>query len=214
MQGPDYFKTRFAEDPRREVLWETLCKHYFNRLIGSEDHVLELGAGYGYFINNVRCRRRSAIDLWEGLRERAHPGVATRIGPVTDLGFVEDRSVDFVFASNLFEHISMPDLVKVLGEVRRVLRPNGTLNLLQPNYRKCFREYFDDFTHVTVFSDISLCDFLETQGFTVTDCKPGFLPLTVKSRIPISRLGIRLYLLSPWKPWGKQMLVRAKAATL
>lgn len=214
MQGPDYFKTRFVEDPRREVLWEALCKHYFNRLIGSEDHVLELGAGYGYFINNVRCRRKSAIDLWEGLREMTHPGVATQIGPVTDLSFVEDRSVDFVFASNLFEHVSMPDLVIVLGEVKRVLRPNGTLNLLQPNYRKCFREYFDDFTHVTVFSDISLCDFLESQGFTVTDCKPGFLPLTVKSRIPVSRLAIRLYLLSPWKPLAKQMLVRAKAAKL
>jgi SAM-dependent methyltransferase len=210
MSGSEYFQTRFSKDPRREVLWQTLCEHYFNKLIGRGDHVLELGAGYGYFINNVRCARRSAIDLWEGLEQMAAPGVATRIGAVTDLSFVEDGSVDFVFASNLFEHIPIPELEKVLGEVRRVLRPGGTLNLLQPNYRECYREYFDDYTHVTVFSDISLCDFLEANGFTVTECRPRFLPLTIKSRIPVSRLGIRLYLMSPWKPMGKQMLVRAR----
>lgn len=210
MPSSEYFQTRFVRDPRREILWRTLCKHYFSKLIRSEDHVLELGAGYGYFINNVCCRRKSAVDLWEGLADSVAPGVTAKIGPATDLSFLEDHSVDFAFASNLFEHIPIPDLVKVLRELRRVLKSSGTLNLVQPNYRKCWREYFDDYTHVTVFSDISLRDFLEANGFIVIECRPGFLPLTIKSRIPVSPLGIRLYLRSPWKPMGKQMLVRAR----
>lgn len=210
MSGSEYFQTRFSKDPRREVLWQTLCEHYFSKLIGRDEHVLELGAGYGYFINNVKCRRRTAVDLWEGLKEMAAPGVEAHVGPATELGFVQDGSVDFVFASNLFEHIPIGDLERVLKEVKRVLRPGGTLNLLQPNYRECYREYFDDYTHVTVFSDISLCDFLEANGFEVVECRGKFLPLTIKSRIPVSRLGIRLYLMSPWKPMGKQMLVRAR----
>lgn len=210
MSGSEYFQTRFSKDPRREVLWQTLCEHYFSKLIGRDGHVLELGAGYGYFINNVKCRRRTAVDLWEGLKEMAAPGVEAHVGPATELGFVQDGSVDFVFASNLFEHIPIGDLERVLKEVKRVLRPGGTLNLLQPNYRECYREYFDDYTHVTVFSDISLCDFLEANGFEVVECRGKFLPLTIKSRIPVSRLGIRLYLMSPWKPMGKQMLVRAR----
>ena len=37
-----------------------------------------------------------------------------------------------------------------------------------------------------------------------------FLPLTVKSRLPVSPLLIRAYLASPVKPMGKQMLLRAR----
>jgi hypothetical protein len=42
----------------------------------------------------------------------------------------------------------------------------------------------------------------------VLECRPRFLPLTTKSRLPVSAMLIRLYLLSPWKITGKQMLVR------
>ncbi len=96
----------------------------------------------------------------------------------------------------------------LLRQLRQKLKPGGTLNLLQPNYRFAYREYFDDYTHVTVYSDRSLCDFLAANGFEVLACRPRFLPLTVKSRLPVSALLIRLYILSPWKILGKQMLVR------
>jgi hypothetical protein len=36
------------------------------------------------------------------------------------------------------------------------------------------------------------------------------LPLTIKSRLPVSALLIRMYLMSPWKVMGKQMLLRAR----
>ena len=41
-------------------------------------------------------------------------------------------------------------------------------------------------------------------------CKPRFLPLTLKSRLKVSPFLIRMYLMSPLKPLGKQMLVRAR----
>jgi hypothetical protein len=49
----EYFQTRFSEDARRDVMWQTLCRFYFSRLISPTDSVLELGAGYGCFINHV-----------------------------------------------------------------------------------------------------------------------------------------------------------------
>src|SRR5262249_6644536 len=45
-----YFQTRFVQDAQREVLWRTLYNCYFARLIAPTDCVLELGAGYCYFI--------------------------------------------------------------------------------------------------------------------------------------------------------------------
>ncbi len=61
-----YHNTRLAYDPRRDLLWKTLCDAYFQRLIPPDACVLELGTGYGNFINNIRCTRRIAVDRWEG----------------------------------------------------------------------------------------------------------------------------------------------------
>ena len=204
-----YHETRLAFDARREVLWKTLCAECFQRLIAPDACVLELGAGYCHFINHIRCARRIAIDKWEGFARYADGDVVAHVGEATDLGFLADGAVDFVFASNLVEHLTQGEFAILLEQVRRILRPGGTLNLLQPNYRFAYSEYFDDYSHVAVYSDRSLVDYLESHGFRVIDCRPRFLPLTVKSRLPVWPLLIGLYLRLPYKPLAKQMLVRA-----
>jgi hypothetical protein len=89
------------------------------------------------------------------------------------------------------------------------MRPGGTLNIVQPNYRLCCNEYFDDYTHVSIYSDRSLCDFLRAHGLRVLECHARFLPLTIKSRLPVAPALIRAYLASPVRPLAKQMFVRA-----
>ena len=172
--------------------------------------MLELGAGYGHFINNVRARRRIAQDQWPGFAKFLEPDVESHVGSLTELSFLDDNSIDFVFASNLIEHVTQEDFASVLKQLRRKLTRDGTITLLQPNYRYAYREYFDDYTHKTVYSHLSMCDFLEAHSYEVLLCKPRFLPLTLKSRLKVSPSLIRLYLMSPVKPLGKQMLVRAR----
>ena len=205
-----YHQTRFAYDARRETLWRSLCDFYFNRWTGQDDCVLELGAGYGHFINNVKARRRIALDLWSEMPQYLQPGVESHIGSVTDLSFLQDGTVDFAFASNLFEHISQDELACVVQQLETKLSTRGVLCLLQPNYRYAYREYFDDYTHVTVYSHLSMCDFLRTRDYQVLECRPRFMPLTVKSKLKISPALIWLYLRSPVKPLGKQMLIVAR----
>ncbi|MFZ1133561.1 MAG: class I SAM-dependent methyltransferase [Candidatus Korobacteraceae bacterium] len=205
-----YHQTRFAYDERRETLWRSLYRFFFEQWIRKDDCVLELGAGYGHFINNVMARRRIALDTWSEMPKYLQPGIECQIGNVTDLSFVEDGSVDFAFASNLFEHITQDDLAQVLSQLQRKLSARGLLCLVQPNYRYAYREYFDDYTHVTVYSHLTMCDFLRANGYEIVDCKPRFMPLTVKSRLKISSSLIWLYLRSPVKPMGKQMLIVAR----
>jgi SAM-dependent methyltransferase len=209
-----YHDTRFTHDPRRDVLWQTLCDAYFQRLVPRDGCVLDLGAGYGHFINHIRCARRIAVDQWEKAGGFLAPDVEWHCSSVMDLGGIADNSVDFVFASNVFEHLTQAEFATVLSQVRSKLRPGGTLNILQPNYRYAYREYFDDYTHVSVYSDRSLADFLRAHGFRILECHPRFLPLTVKSRWPVSPRLIRLYLSLPVKPLGKQMLIRAAVEPL
>jgi SAM-dependent methyltransferase len=205
-----YHQTRFEYDKRRETLWRSLYDFYFKRWIREDDCVLELGAGYGHFISNVKARRRIALDVWSEMPNYVQPGVESHVGSVTDLSFLQDGSVDFAFASNLFEHITHDDLACVLRQLENKLAGRGLLCLLQPNYRYAYKQYFDDYTHITVYSHLAMCDFLRACGYEIVECIPKFTPLTVKSRFRISPILIWLYLHSPVKPLGKQMLIIAR----
>jgi SAM-dependent methyltransferase len=205
-----YHEARLTADPKRDIVWNALWRFHFSRMVRGDDTVLDLGCGYGNFINQVVARRRIAIDSWPDFPEFLAPGVEAVVGRVTELDFLPDGGVDFAFASNLFEHIPQSAFTLVLDALRAKLSDRGTLTILQPNYRYAYREYFDDYTHVAIYSHISLADFLKANGYEVLTVVPRFLPLTVKSRIPVSTSLIRAYLASPIKPLGKQMLVTAR----
>lgn len=209
---PGYQGSRFRADPRREVLWQTLWRSYFRHQIPADACVLDLGCGWGSFINQVEARRRIALDAWPGFRDHLAPGIEAVVANVTDLSAIEDGAVDFAFASNLFEHVTQADFATTLAALRRKLSARGTLNILQPNWRYATQEYFDDYTHVQAWSHVGLADFLTAQGWEVLEVQPRFLPLTIKSRLPVSPALIRLYLALPFKPLGKQMLLRARPA--
>jgi SAM-dependent methyltransferase len=210
MSNGIYHATRLAPDPRRDVVWQSLWRYYFSKWITPEDCVVDLGCGYGNFINAVVAKRRVALDIWPAFPHYLDAGVEAVVGPITELGFLDNHAVDFVFASNLFEHLSQAEFRTVLDGLRNKFSLRGMLTILQPNYRYAYREYFDDYTHITVYSHISLADFLVANGYEVLEIHPRFLPLTIKSRLPVSPWLIRAYLSSPLKPQGKQMLVRAR----
>ena len=205
-----YHETRLTFDERRETLWRCLWKYHFQRYVRPSDCVLELGAGYANFINNVAARRRIAVDIWPQFLDHLAPGVDGHIGDATELSFLEDDSVNFAFASNLVEHLTQEAFSRLLDQLKRKVVSGGLVAFLQPNFRYAFREYFDDYTHVTVYSHVSLCDFLNARGLEIVECVPRFAPLTIKSKFRVWPILIWLYLHSPIRPLGKQMLVVAR----
>ncbi|MGA2853730.1 MAG: class I SAM-dependent methyltransferase [Verrucomicrobiota bacterium] len=204
-----YHNTRFTPDPRRRLLWQTLVAGEFQKRIPADGVVLELGAGYGEFINAVKARRRLAVDAWPGMLQHLEAGVEGLVTSITLLDGVPDNSVDYVFSSNCFEHVSQADLVECLTQLRRKMKPGAMISIVQPNFKYCFREYFDDYTHISIYTSQGLSDLLAANGFRVVRCVPRFMPLTLKSRLPVHPLLIRLYLMSPFKPMAKQMLISA-----
>lgn len=206
----NYHNTRFSQNVKRDRLWKALWRFYFRDRIKTEDTVLDLGCGYGSFINNIKAKRRIALDEWPDYPKYIEPGIETVVAKTTDLSSLQDSSIDFAFASNVFEHMSQHDLSMTLASLKKKLAKNGRLTILQPNYRYCSSEYFDDYTHISIWSHISLADFLSAHGYEVTEIHPRFLPLTIKSRLPVHPYLIGLYLKLPFKPMGKQMLLVAR----
>ncbi|MCU1580504.1 MAG: Methyltransferase type 11 [Rhodoglobus sp.] len=206
-----YFDSRLKFDRKRLVLWGALWDYSLSRVMKGSSTILELGAGWCDFINNVTAPRRIAVDLWPGIIEAAAEGVEAHVGPAEDLDFLSDGTVDAVFASNLVEHLTHEQFDAILSESRRVLRPGGKVVFVQPNYRLAYKRYFDDFTHVSMWSEVSLSDFLSSRGWIIERAQARFMPFSVKSRLPVSRFLIRCYLASPLKPMAGQMLVVASA---
>jgi predicted SAM-dependent methyltransferase len=133
-------------------------------------------------------------------------GLVTRIN---QLEGIADNSVDYVFASNCFEHVTQMELVECLAQLRRKMKPGATLTIVQPNFKYCAREYFDDYTHVSIYTEKGLSDLLAANGFKIVRCLPRFLPFSIKGSLPVHPWLIRLYLMIPFKPLAKQMLISA-----
>ena len=200
MRLPRLYALRFnpGEQERKYRVWGVLCRGFFQRYVKPEDTVLDLGAGYCEFINQIACRRRIALDLSEEVRLHAAAGVEVVQGASTDLGALPRGTIDVVFASNVFEHLpSKQDLLKTLSEVRRVLRPGGRLLILQPNIRYAGGKYWDFFDHHLPLTERSLVEALELAGLTPIEVRPRFLPFTTKGALPQHPFLVWLYLRLP-----------------
>jgi ubiquinone/menaquinone biosynthesis C-methylase UbiE len=205
----DYYQTRFEFDARRSLVWKCLCE-WLQPRVPSQGAVLEIGAGYCDFINNIRARKKIAVDIAQTVKKAAAPDVETHVGSCENLDFIADANLDVVFASNLLEHLSVAAGLKTIREAYRVLKKGGQLIIIQPNFRYGFREYFDDYTHVSIYTDVSLADLIRGAGFQITQVEPRFMPLSLKGKLPVSRWLIRLYLRSPIRPKAGQMLIIAR----
>jgi len=197
----------------RNRMWQVLVESYFQKLIPADAAVLDLGAGYGEFINHVRCRERYAMDLNPATAERVAPGVKMIAQDCSAPWPLPAESLDVVFTSNFFEHL--PDkqsLRQTIIQAARCLRPGGRLIALGPNIRYVPGAYWDFWDHFLCLTDRSLGEALENNGFRVTRSIPRFLPYSSVGRPEFSPWMIRAYLAAPfaWRLFGRQFLVVAE----
>jgi len=203
----EYYDTRYTFDRGRKKVWKAIAEylqHFINR---NTDSVLDLGAGYCDFINNIKARERLAVDMNPDGSQFCEKGVKFHRASVTDLSMLQEQSIDVLFASNLLEHLDDSELECMVKEFNRILKQGSRVILMQPNFKYAYKEYFDDYTHKKVFTHISLRDYLQANGFESIEIHPKFLPFSLKSKLPKSYYLTKLYLHSFYKPMAKQMLL-------
>lgn len=211
------YKRRFGSDVAfRRDMWRSLCQRFFQRYISPDATVLEVGAGYCEFINSIQARRKIALDLNPDSARFARPEVEVIHSSSTDMSTIPDDSVDAVFVSNFFEHLSRDAILETMREVARVLQPCGRFLILQPNIRYCWRDYWMFFDHITPLDQYSLTEALELSGFRVAQMIVRFLPYTTHGKLPKAIFLVNLYLKTPilWRIFGQQTFVVAELAPI
>lgn len=211
----EIYRHRFPEAHRKAkaAIWKVLVESFFQRWIGPDQTILDLGCGHGEFLNYIKCGRKIAVDVNSECASFLNSDIEFHAGSVCDLSFLPEASVDWVIASNLLEHLSGKSQVEqMLQEIRRVLKPNGQFLALGPNLRFLHGRYWDFWDHLVPITDRSLVEVLELSEFRIRECIPRFLPYTTCFNSPTNPWLVRCYLRMPiiWRILGRQFLIRAE----
>jgi SAM-dependent methyltransferase len=206
------YSQRFPEQnlAHKNAIWKVICDSFLSKYVRPTDTVVDVGAGYCEFINNIDCARKIAVDLNPDVRRFANPGVEVINESCTAISALDAASVDVVFMSNFLEHLPNKQLIlETFKEAYRILKSGGNIIVLQPNIRFVPGEYWDFFDHHTPLTDRSLCEALMLEQFNIKYVIAQFLPYTTKSLLPQAPWLVRLYLAVPlaWRFLGKQALV-------
>lgn len=208
------YETRFAPTHAyRNEVWKVLTAAFFQRLIPPNAAVLDLGCGYGEFINNITSGAKYGMDLNPDAARYLSRDVRLLAQDCSAPWAMPNDSLDVVFTSNFFEHL--PDkraLSRTLYQAHRCLRRGGKLIAMGPNVRALPGQYWDFFDHHIALTERSLSEALRIAGFNITRSVARFLPFTLVDapRYPLFTLRVYLALPIAWKVFGRQFLVVAE----
>jgi SAM-dependent methyltransferase len=210
------YAQRFAANlDYRKRVWHVLIDAFFQRYIPRDATVLDLGCGYGEFINQVHAGRKYAMDLNPDAPRYLSPDVQFLRQDCSQPWPVEEASLDVIFTSNFFEHL--PDkaaLGRTLDQAHRALRQGGRLVAMGPNIKLVPGSYWDFWDHYLPLTESSLGEALENRGFCIKRQDAAFLPYTMAGKAQAPTLFLRIYLAAPWI-WpflGRQFFVLAERA--
>jgi len=136
--------------------------------------LLDVGCGGGRIVENLRLLGWDATGLEpdEAAASGARAlGIPVVTGSLPDARY-GDGSLDAVVMVHVVEHLH--DARRILGEVRRILRPGGTLVIVTPNPASMTHAWFRDAwlqldppRHLCLWSRQALVDMLASSGFLV-----------------------------------------------
>ena len=175
-----------------------LRREFLLAYVRAGDDVLDIGCGAGEFSAALldAGAQPIAVDVAREALRRARervPDLDARLWRPGEPLPLEDCSVDAVWAGEVVEHVV--DVAPWLSELRRVLRPRGTLLLTTPHHgpgtllrlalspRRFARHFEPRADHVRFFSPQTLRELLHDLGFDVAQLRTAGGPPGLRSVI-------------------------------
>ena len=83
----------------------------------------------------------------------------------------KNNSFDLILCLAVIEHIENVD--NFMEQAFRVLKPGGLFYLSTPNFKFCFKNFYNDPTHIKPYTDLSISKTLEYCNFENISTYPG-----------------------------------------
>ena len=205
------YEIRFAEiQEYRNAVWRILCSSYFSRYVAENSTVLDLGAGWGEFINNIKADHKFAMDLNPATGIRLSKDITFLQQDCSQTWQIDANSLDVIFTSNFLEHLPNKERVEqTISQAHRCLRAGGLMICLGPNIKYVPGAYWDFWDHYIPLTELSVSEILKMKGFSVDQCISRFLPYSMSrgSTPPLYTVNLYLKMTFVWPLFGKQFLV-------
>lgn len=194
------YRQRFSDmQEYRSQIWNIINREFFIKWISRESKLIDVGCGYGEFINNIDAAQKIAIDL--------NPDAINYLDK--DIRFVHQdcseswpsitSNADCIFSSNFFEHLPSKKLLgKTLDNAFVALKNGGVFIAMGPNVRCIPGQYWDFWDHYLPLTEKSLSEALSNRGFNIVYSIGRFLPYTMSGKTNIPLLFVKLYLRMPF----------------
>lgn len=152
--------------------------------------IVDAGAGTGRILvslQNAGFENLLAIDLDDTMRETFNKKNINLIVADFNQDTIsrEDESVDIVICKNVIEHVLDPS--HMLKEFRRLLKKGGWLIIITDDYRKVYKTFYRDPTHLHPYDKEAINRLLRIFEFKVTFIK-SFLPKYGAGRTKLYKL--------------------------
>ncbi len=218
----DYLKIVYSEKNRPFTEYPSkLVKYLFDRFnLKPQMKILEPGCGRGEFLKAFKDLGLDAtgIDISDSSKDFFQKEqmelIISDIEDEKSLPF-PNESFDVIYNKSFLEHLYKPDLF--LKEAYRVLKPNGKIICLVPDWESNYKIYFDDFTHRTPFTRPSLEDILKMTKFEDVNVQK-FRQLPIVWKYPV--INFLCFAISPFIPvrvnnkflrWSRELMLLGTA---
>ena len=143
-----------------------LARYLFERYgIKQGSQLLEIGCGRGEFLGGfIACGVKGYGVDRSSAAERYCPNAELRTADLEKDGIpFPDNFFDVTYSKSVIEHFRDPEIY--VQEMLRVLKPGGLAITLCPDWEFNYRMFFEDYTHRSPFTQVSLRDIHLIHGF-------------------------------------------------
>ncbi len=210
----------FTDYPSKMIKY--LIKKYN---ITEESKVLELGCGRGEFLNEFYNNNMISygVDISSYAKEKfPHLNISSVDMLKNSLPY-PDNSFDVIYSKSFVEHFYYPE--KIFQEAYRVLKKGGRIITLTPEWKYFYKTFYEDYTHRTPFTKLSLKDIHLINKFENFEVE-SFRQLPFMWNMPIILKNVFIFLsqltriFAPdifrqknikWIRWSKEIMLLSSA---
>jgi len=177
----DYLNLMYSKDKKPLTNYPSrLCRYIYDKCLKKNGRLLDCGCGRGEHLAGFKALGLDVVGID---RSRLAKNEITSFLPVHFLDLENDdfpfpdESFDCVFCKSIIEHLKNPQ--HMLFQIRRVLKKNGKLVVMTPDWQSNYKWFYNDYTHVRPYTEPGLKDLLAASGFSAVRIEKMFqLPFT------------------------------------